>query len=228
MQSRNKLLEQILSLLSGGAGGVISVTGGTVDNTDPINPVVNAVESVTGVHVDNTDPLNPIVEDVLHFGAFTVDTIPISDDPDDPTYLTGISLFASSSSEFSIIVAPDGSQLIRNDSTRTFSMQGTGTYQIVQGTGGGTEFFLWSESTLDDGVSFVENTFSLRTSDVPNNRRGSQTKSAAVGDWLPGQAIRWAMYKGAGGDVTLAAPETTVNSGNPVSGFTFFWQLNEV
>ena len=164
----------------------------------------------------------------FHFGAFTIDTIPISDDPDDPTYLSGVTLFGSSSDEFSIFVAPDGSQLIRNDSNKTFSMQGSATYQLVQGIGGGAEFFLWSESTFDDGVTFEENAFSLRTSDVPNNIESSQTKSAAVGGWLPGQAIRWAMYKGPGGTITIASPSTTVNSGNAVSGFAFYWQLNEV
>lgn len=164
----------------------------------------------------------------LHFGAYTIDTVSVSADPDNPTYLTNIALFSSSSPEFSLIIAPDGSQLIKNNSTKTFSMQGSATYQLVQGAGGGSEFFLWSESTFDDGVTFVENTFSLRTSDVPNNRRGSQTKSAAVGEWIPGQSIRWAMYKGAGGDVTLASPLTTVNNGNTVSGFSFYWQLNEV
>ena len=177
---------------------------------------------------DDATAIDHVPHTAFHFGAYTIDNTPVSADPDDPTYLTGIVLFDSSSPEFSIVVAPDGSQLIRNDSSKTFSMQGNATYQIVQGTGGGTEFFLWSESSFDDGVSFIENTFSLRTSDVPNNRRGSQTKSAAVGGWVPGQAIRWAMYKGAGGDVTLAAPTTTVNSGNAISGFAFYWQLNEV
>jgi len=53
----------------GGGGGVESVTGDGVDNTDPLNPVlsfptptdIGAVESVTGDGVDNTDPLNPVL-----------------------------------------------------------------------------------------------------------------------------------------------------------------------
>ena len=42
MSIRNELLERILSQLATGEGGaVLSVTGDLVDNTDPINPVVN-------------------------------------------------------------------------------------------------------------------------------------------------------------------------------------------
>jgi hypothetical protein len=227
MESRNKLLELILSQLSGAAGGVLSVLGLQVDNTDPLNPIIPAsVLSCTGETVDNTDPYNPIVNQ-LHFGAFTVDVVPVSNDSANPTYLTGIVLAGSSSPEFTLVIAPDGSQLIKNTSAKTFPMEGSATYQIVQGAGGGAEFFLWSEKSIDDGVTFIENAFSLRTSDVPNNRAGSQTKTAAVGSWAPGESIRWAMYR-TGGEVTLSAPSTAVNGGNVVSGFTFFWQLNQV
>lgn len=38
---------------------VKTVTGNVVDNTDPVNPVVTAVQSVTGDSVDNADPANP-------------------------------------------------------------------------------------------------------------------------------------------------------------------------
>ena len=50
------------------SGTVESVTGSAVDNTDPLNPVINTtssgVESIvagTNISVDNTDPNNPIV-----------------------------------------------------------------------------------------------------------------------------------------------------------------------
>ena len=43
MSIRNELLEKILSALSAGGGGsaVLSVTGDDVDNTDPLNPVID-------------------------------------------------------------------------------------------------------------------------------------------------------------------------------------------
>lgn len=162
----------------------------------------------------------------LHFGAYTNDTISVSTDPNSPTYLTGVSLFPSSSSEFTIITDAGGVQWIRNDSTKSFSMQGTATYQIVQGAGGSGNLQLWSERSSDDGVSFTENPFSLRTSEVPNNSDNSQTKSSGVDQWAPGESIRWAMYNSGAGAITLSAPSDTVNNGNVVDGLAFYWQLN--
>jgi hypothetical protein len=57
---------------AGGGGQVDSVVAGTnvtIDNTDPINPIINAagggqVDSVvagTNITIDNTDPINPII-----------------------------------------------------------------------------------------------------------------------------------------------------------------------
>jgi hypothetical protein len=44
--------------------GVQTVTGSAVDNTDPLNPIINltGVATVTGTAVDNTDPDNPIID----------------------------------------------------------------------------------------------------------------------------------------------------------------------
>lgn len=162
----------------------------------------------------------------LHFGAYTITTITVSTDPNNPTYLSGVSLFPSSSPEFTLLDAATG--LIRNDSDKTFSMQGTATYQMVQGAGGSGKLQLWSERSEDDGLTFTENPFSLRTSDVPNGSDDSQTKSSGVDQWAPGESIRWAMYNAGPGVVTLDGPSDTVNNGNVVDGLTFYWQLNEV
>jgi hypothetical protein len=44
-------------------GGVQSVTGTGVDDTDPANPVITAgVASVSGTAVDDTDPANPVID----------------------------------------------------------------------------------------------------------------------------------------------------------------------
>lgn len=162
----------------------------------------------------------------LHFGAYTTDTINVSQDPNAPTYLTGVGLFPTSSPGFTIIDAATG--LVKNTSNKTFSMQGTATYQLTQGAGGAGNLLLWSERSTDDGVSFTENTFSLRTSEVPNNSSNSQTKSSGVDQWAPGESIRWAMYNSGTGSVTLDGPSAVVNGGNTVDGLTFYWQLNEV
>ena len=162
----------------------------------------------------------------IHFGAYTVDTIVISTDPNNPTYLTGVDLFSSSSPGIIVLDAATG--LLRNDTGKTITMQGTVTYQTTQGAGGNANLLLWSERSTDDGVSFVENTFSLRTSEVPNNSSNSQTKSSAIAEWAPGESARWAMYNSGPGTLTLDGPSATVNGGNVVDGLSFYWQLNEV
>lgn len=197
-----------------------------VGNRKGLSSGGGGVVSVTGVRVDNTDPLNPVVGIALHFGAYTTDLISVSTDPNSPTYLTGVALFPSSSPEFTIITDGGGVQWIRNDSTKIFSMQGTATYQTIQGAGGSAQLKLWSERSADDGVTFTENAFSLRTSDVPNNSDSSQTKSSGVDQWNPGESIRWAMYNSGPGALTLDGPTDTVNGGNVVDGLTFYWQLN--
>lgn len=174
--------------------------------------------------------VNEIIEVIegagLHFGAYTTATIAVSTDPNSPTVLSGVALFSTSSPDFTLLDAATG--LIRNDSDRTFSMRGTATYQTVQGAGGSGNLQLWSERSLDDGVTFTENPFSLRTSEVPNNSSNSQTKSSGVDLWAPGESIRWAMYNSGAGSVALDGPTDTVNGGNVVEGLTFYWQLNEV
>lgn len=161
----------------------------------------------------------------LHFGLLTFDTIAVGTDPDNPTYITGSAIIPTASPEFELIDTATG--LVRNNSDRALSMSGSITYQLAQGGGGAGELILWTEISDDDGVSFTENPFSLRTSEVDNNSTNSQTKGAGADRLMPGESIRWAMYNSAGGAITLDGPTATVNGGNIVEGLPFFWQLRE-
>lgn len=107
-------------------------------------------------------------------------------------------------------------------------MEGTATYQLSKGGGGLATLELWSERSIDGGLTYTENNFSLRTSEVSNNSDNSQTKSSAVGDWNVGELNRWAMYNSGAGVLTIAAPSTVLNNGNLITGLSFYWQLNEV
>ena len=53
-----------------GPDGVQTVGGNTVDNTDPLNPIILGIESITGDLVDNSDPLNPVIIDAPSDGNF--------------------------------------------------------------------------------------------------------------------------------------------------------------
>lgn len=64
-----------------GTPGIQSIVAGTnvtVDDSDPLNPIINAsgggsgtVESVTGDGVDNTDPANPVITNIHSATALT-------------------------------------------------------------------------------------------------------------------------------------------------------------
>ena len=164
----------------------------------------------------------------VHFGMYSVDTILVTKDSNNPAYVTGLLLFPSSSEGFSIITAVDGSLWVKNNTGRVFSMQGSVTYQLKKGAGQRGLLMLWSERSNDDGVTFTENPFSLRTSEVPNNTDDSQTKSAGVSQWGVGECMRFAMYNAEGGDITLDSPVTIVNGANQIEGLSIYLQLNEV
>lgn len=163
-----------------------------------------------------------------HFGAYTLGSITLGMDSTAPTYLTGVSLFPSSSEEFEEIIAQDGTEWVRNNSSKTLTMQGSATYQLSQGAGGKAKINIWSERSTDNGLTHEVNQGSLRTSEVPNNSSNSQSKSAGIVGWEPGVCVRWAMYNSGPGAITLDSPTDTVNGDEPIEGFSFYWQLNEI
>lgn len=164
----------------------------------------------------------------LHFGALYPDVIPVSNDPDNPTRFEGailLTLVPTSSPEFELIIGVDGTQWLKNNSTKTVNMAGTVSYQLDNGVGGAANINLWSEITDDDGLTFVEADVSLRTSSISNTTASSQTKASAINSFAPGQAIRWAFYNSESSTLTLTPPSATVNGGNVVTGLSFFWEL---
>ncbi|AZU97939.1 hypothetical protein [Vibrio phage LP.1] len=162
----------------------------------------------------------------LHFAGILLTGLAVSSDPDAPSYLNGVILDPVSSPEFEVVDPIGG--WIKNNSSKTLDMAGIVTYQVAKGAGGAGELLLWSERSLDDGATFTENPFSLRTSEIGNNTDNSQSKSSGVRGWAPGESMRWAMYNAGAGAVTLNRPSATVNNGNVVEGVPFFWELKEL
>lgn len=77
---------------TGGGGGVESVTGNVVDNTDPLNPVVTAVASVTGDSVDNADPANPVVNAIPYDASLQTQDITGGEYSVDPASSSGFTV----------------------------------------------------------------------------------------------------------------------------------------
>jgi len=166
----------------------------------------------------------------LHFGAFCADTIPVSNDRNNPTRFGGaieLTKVATSSPEFEFYNAVDGAQWVKNNSTKTVNMAGSVSYQLDNGTGGAANIKLWTEISEDDGLTFTEAAVSLRTSTIANTSASSQTKASAIDSFAPGQSIRWAFFNSESSTLTLAPPSELVNGGNTVAGLSFFWELLE-
>ena len=161
----------------------------------------------------------------IHFAAFSSDTIAVSTDALNPSYVTGMTISPTASPEISVADAATGA-LVHN-ADRALSMQGSVTYQLDNGTGGAAQFILWSERSADGGLTWTPNANSLRTSEVPNTSESSQTKSAAIALWQPGEWNRFVFANIGAGTLTLDSPSAVVDSGT-VDGFSFFFSLIEV
>jgi hypothetical protein len=83
----SQLTKVVSNISISGGSGVQTVTGNIVNNTDPVNPVVDGIASVTGSLVDNTDPVNPVVDGVATISGNIVDNT----DPTNPV-VTGLTL----------------------------------------------------------------------------------------------------------------------------------------
>lgn len=161
----------------------------------------------------------------IHFGAYTLDEIVVSQDPANPSYVTGLNLFPTAST--GILIADVNTGLFYNDTGKILTMQGSLTFQVEQGLGTKGNLLLWSERS-PDAINFTENDLSLRTIEVGNDIATAHTKSAAISEWLPGTYNRFAMYNAGLGAITIKAPVASVNEGNSVTGMAWYFQVNEV
>ena len=166
--------------------------------------------------------MNGDIPVIYALNALSTDTVILSTDASNPSYITGISL-SESSPELEAFDPVGG--WIRNNGTEPISMAGTVTLQTQQGVGGSSVVHLWSERSTDNGTTSTVNPQSLRMIDVGNDSASSHTKSSAISQLLPGESVRFAMYI-TGGATTLAAPSATVNGTETVEGLSFFWTLN--
>lgn len=145
------------------SGTVESVTGSAVDNTDPLNPVINTtavgVESIVAgnnISVDNTDPNNPIVSaTATGFGnslwAYKAKTSATSGDPDAGYMLwNNATQISSTQLNFSHLVQ-DGF-----DIELLFDYLNVGNEIIIQDKDDSTNNQIW---TISGSVTIVPNSY---------------------------------------------------------------------
>lgn len=153
---------------SSGGGGVESVTGHLVDNTDPLNPVLIQRASFIATNANATD-----------ISITTSSTTPSFFGP----------LMDNLSSGISLVDATTGT--LRNDTGRTISMTGTINFNPDKGGGGTTQLNIVSERATTLGGPWVGNLESKRTVEISNNSESFATKLSLIIDWEPNQLLRF-------------------------------------
>ncbi len=165
----------------------------------------------------------------FQFKAQSIDVIPIGDDPDNPTYITGLVLDEVSDG-FSLgltgSLSDEDTGAIVNNTGKDISMSGSFTYQ-PDNSGSTSRLQMWSE-TSTDGVSWVENTLSGRTMEVSSNAESTSTKKSSIINWASGEYLRFAVYDSGGGSVNFEPITISVNGGTDnVTSLSFEWYLQE-
>lgn len=187
-----------------------------------LNKAEPGVQSVTGNSVDNTDPLNPVVNDKAHFAAITTDTVNIGIDAANPSFFPGM-VFSPGTSGFNINPA-DGA--VQNNTGRTLvDVIGTVSFQPSKAGGGTTVLHLASQSS-SNGVDWSINPNSLRVVEVSNTGETFKTSLSLAFNWPDQVYIRFVCYAFSGGAISFVSPSDTIG-GDPVIGASVAWELSE-
>lgn len=158
-----------------------------------------------------------------HFGVLSNTANVLSLDADNPSFFLGFGLVPSS--EGFELNSVDGS--IKNISGRSFTAVGTISFQPTKAVGTAVTLQLWSERSLDNGVTWVINDNTLRSIDIANDSQTFKTALSVVLAWENNALIRFRLYILGSTAVTLAAA-STVSDGVTITGPSVVWELSEL
>lgn len=152
--------------LSGEDGMVASTYDPTSVEGDAFD-MDNMVEGSTNLILTVAERSSIATLPKVQFQAETTDTITISDDSDNPSYITGLTLDSESSDFVPTLTgasADEDTGAIVNNTGKTLYMAGDFTYQ-PNNQGSTSRLQMWSERSLD-GITWTENQYSGRTIEV--------------------------------------------------------------
>ena len=165
-----------------------------------------------------------MIENKAYFLTTTDEEVTISTDNDSPSFLTDMEL-ENNSGDFELM-STIGS--LKNISGRNIKlMTGTISFQPNKSGGGTSVMHLWSERSIDDGVTWIQNSHSLRVLEISNSGETFKTSVSYVNDWADQECVRFRSYIYSGGDVNLDAPTDTVSNGAVINGHSVIWELSE-
>ena len=155
---------------------------------------------------------------------FSLDTIPISDDPDDCSFVTGLIAAVTPIDGFAIADVATGA--ISNNSTRTYKLcSGTVSIQPSQQGGGTDKLTIFSEYSDDNGATWTVNQYSKRGIRANSAEESFSTKVSIATNWIPGRWIRFRMVTD--GSITINPISETVQGGQTITAPSFAWELSE-
>jgi hypothetical protein len=203
------------------AGVMLQGIGHDLRTVDQV-PSVGGVLSVTGYLMDNTDPDNPFAITPSSIFANSITTTVVNSDPADPSYLLGLTI--QHADDISLVDAATGA--IVNDTGRTITMTGSISYNPVKGGGAAAQLNIVSERSNDLGVSWFGNLNSRRTVEVANSAESFGTKVSLIIDWEPDQWLRFRVWLGAG--VLSFVSTSTIAMGETFVTPSIVWELAEI
>lgn len=155
------------------------------------------------------------------FFAYSDSTFTVSEDPDNPSFIPGY--IFSGDGNFSV----DAQGGFKNLSGRTLNMSGSFSYTPKISGGGGTRtLHIFSENSIDDGVTWNLNPGSHRPIEISNATESFKTTVAFLQDWPPGLIGRFRMFTTGG--ALVIAPTSTVGMGSQtIAGRSVIFEIAE-
>lgn len=215
-KTRNELLELILSEYTGGGGGsVLSVTGDLVDNTDPINPVVNLSASDRAI-------LDSLPKAYIAALSNTAQTIPSGEN--NAAFVTNLELDNIASGQGFEIDSTIGAY--KNISGRAIdAVFGVVSVHVVSSTSSESKLYFFSETSAD-GVVWTKNADSARQVLVVGNDENYTSKSSQFFSIPIGGYIRFRFYSDG---ANLSFPLVSISpGGDAVTGPAFRHWVKEL
>lgn len=158
------------------------------------------------------------------FQLASKDTLVISTDKANPSYMTG-NIINVSNGSFGLSDATTGS--VKNTGGRTYGVvKGTLSFQPDNVGGTSATIQIFSESSLDNGVTWVMNPNSLRSVEVPATGESFRTLVSFYTGWAPNQCIRFGFVMDAG-TASFAKKSDTIK-GTVVDSYSFLWTMTTV
>jgi hypothetical protein len=153
--------------------------------------------------------------------ANSFETLVLSIDPDNPSYLTNLNLLHSDS----ITLVDNLTGTIRNDTGHSITMTGSISFNPEKVNGTPTLNIVSERS--NDGITWFGNLDSRRSMEISNNNESFSTKVSLIVDFPATQLARFRIWV-TNGNVNFHSTSTTALGGQVFRVPSVLWELSEI